>query len=147
MKVVTAKEIQELDRRAEAEYGISSLIRMENAGAGAVRAMEQHFPRLYRSRVVVVCGKGNNGGDGLVVARHLVNGGGRAPGPPLGGEGGGKGGGGGKLGGGPWAGPPTSRESPLSLPILLSMRSGGLASRGRPGGSPPRRSSSSMASG
>src|SRR3972149_3100937 len=69
MKVVTAKEIQELDRRAEAEYGISSLILMENAGAGAVRAMEQHFPRLYRSRVVVVCGKGNNGGDGLVVAR------------------------------------------------------------------------------
>src|SRR3972149_2137069 len=75
MKVVTAKEIQELDRRAEAEYGISSLILMENAGAGAVRAMEQHFPRLYRSRVVVVCGKGNNGGDGLVVARHLVHGG------------------------------------------------------------------------
>lgn len=75
MKVVTAKEIRELDRRAEAEYGISSLILMENAGTGAVRAMEQHFPRLYRSRVVVVCGKGNNGGDGLVVARHLVNGG------------------------------------------------------------------------
>ncbi|MGH7381589.1 MAG: NAD(P)H-hydrate dehydratase [Candidatus Methylomirabilales bacterium] len=75
MKVVTAKEIQELDRRAEAEYGISSRILMENAGTGAVRVMEQHFPRLYRSRVVVVCGKGNNGGDGLVVARHLVNGG------------------------------------------------------------------------
>src|SRR3989337_3855343 len=79
MKVVTSKEIQELDRRAEAEYGISSLILMENAGAGAVRAMEQHFPRLYRSRVVVVCGKGNNGGDGLVVARHLVNGGASVP--------------------------------------------------------------------
>jgi ADP-dependent NAD(P)H-hydrate dehydratase / NAD(P)H-hydrate epimerase len=73
MKVVTAKEMQELDRRAEAEYGISSLILMENAGAGAVREMERHFPALYRSRVAVVCGKGNNGGDGLVVARHLAN--------------------------------------------------------------------------
>jgi NAD(P)H-hydrate epimerase len=46
---------------------------MENAGAGAVREMERYFPRLYQSRVVLVCGKGNNGGDGLVVARHLAN--------------------------------------------------------------------------
>ncbi len=73
MKVVTAKEMQELDRRAEAEHGISSLILMENAGAGAVREMERYFPTLYRSRIAVVCGKGNNGGDGLVVARHLAN--------------------------------------------------------------------------
>ncbi len=73
MKVVTAKEMQELDHRAEAEYGVSSLILMENAGAGAVREMERYFPRLYRSRVSVVCGKGNNGGDGFVVARHLAN--------------------------------------------------------------------------
>lgn len=73
MKVVTAKEMHELDRRAEAEYGVSSLILMENAGAGAVREMEQYVPGLLRSRVAVVCGKGNNGGDGLVVARHLAN--------------------------------------------------------------------------
>ncbi|MFQ5848433.1 MAG: NAD(P)H-hydrate dehydratase [Candidatus Methylomirabilales bacterium] len=73
MKVVTAKEMHELDRRAAAEYGVSSLILMENAGAGAVREMERHFPRVCRSRVAVVCGKGNNGGDGLVVARHLAN--------------------------------------------------------------------------
>ncbi|MFQ5656941.1 MAG: NAD(P)H-hydrate dehydratase, partial [Candidatus Methylomirabilales bacterium] len=68
-----AKEMRELDRRAEAEYGIPSLILMENAGAGAVREMERYFPRLNQSRVAVVCGKGNNGGDGLVVARHLAN--------------------------------------------------------------------------
>lgn len=73
MKVVTAKEMQELDRRAAAEYGVSSLILMENAGAGAVQEMERCFPWLFRSRVAVVCGKGNNGGDGLVVARHLAN--------------------------------------------------------------------------
>ncbi len=73
MKVVTAKEMRELDRRASVEYGISSLILMENAGAGAVREIERSFPRLRRSRVAVVCGKGNNGGDGLVVARHLAN--------------------------------------------------------------------------
>jgi NAD(P)H-hydrate epimerase len=73
MKVVTAKEMQELDRRASAEYGISSLLLMENAGAGAVRVMEQLFPNLCRSKIAVVCGKGNNGGDGFVVARHLAN--------------------------------------------------------------------------
>ena len=73
MKVVTAKEMQDLDRRAAAEYGVSSLILMENAGAGSVREMERYYPGLYRSRVAVVCGKGNNGGDGLVVARHLAN--------------------------------------------------------------------------
>ncbi|MFQ5802465.1 MAG: NAD(P)H-hydrate dehydratase [Candidatus Methylomirabilales bacterium] len=73
MKVVTAKEMQELDRRAAAEYGVASLILMENAGAGSVREMAQYFPGIYRSRVAVVCGKGNNGGDGLVVARHLAN--------------------------------------------------------------------------
>lgn len=73
MKVVTAKEMQELDRRAAAEYGISSLILMENAGAGSVRTMAQLFPNLDRFKVAVVCGRGNNAGDGFVVARHLAN--------------------------------------------------------------------------
>jgi len=48
---------------------------MENAGSGVVREMERHFAGLQGSRVLVVCGKGNNGGDGLVVARHLHLGG------------------------------------------------------------------------
>jgi len=70
-KVVTASQMRELDRRATEEFGIPSLLLMENAGLQAVLEMERSFPRLRASRVAVVCGKGNNGGDGLVVARHL----------------------------------------------------------------------------
>jgi NAD(P)H-hydrate epimerase len=73
IKVVTAKEMQELDRRATAEYGIPSLLLMENAGSEATREMLVAFPALLRSRVVILCGRGNNGGDGFVVARHLLN--------------------------------------------------------------------------
>ena len=73
IKVVTAKEMQELDRRATAEYGIPSLLLMENAGVETVREMLNAFPALLRSRVVILCGRGNNGGDGCVVARHLLN--------------------------------------------------------------------------
>ncbi|MFQ5840225.1 MAG: NAD(P)H-hydrate dehydratase, partial [Candidatus Methylomirabilales bacterium] len=73
MKVVTAQEMRELDRRAMAEYGIPSLLLMENAGAGAAREIAACFPDFHRLRVLVVAGKGNNGGDGFVVARHLSN--------------------------------------------------------------------------
>jgi hydroxyethylthiazole kinase-like uncharacterized protein yjeF len=73
IKVVTAKEMQQLDRRASAEYGISSLVLMENAGSETTREMLAAFPALLRSRVVILCGRGNNGGDGFVVARHLLN--------------------------------------------------------------------------
>ncbi len=73
IKVVTAKEMQELDRRAVAEYGIPSLLLMENAGVGTVQEMLAAFPTLPRSRVAVLCGRGNNGGDGYVTARHLLN--------------------------------------------------------------------------
>lgn len=73
MKVVTASQMRDLDRRATEEFGIPSLLLMENAGLQAVLEMERAFPRLYRGRVAVVCGKGNNGGDGFVVARHLFD--------------------------------------------------------------------------
>jgi NAD(P)H-hydrate epimerase len=73
IKVVTAKEMQELDRRATAEYGIPSLLLMENAGTETVREMLAAFPALPRSRVAILCGRGNNGGDGFVIARHLLN--------------------------------------------------------------------------
>jgi NAD(P)H-hydrate epimerase len=73
MKVVTAREMREIDRRCTAEYGIPSILLMENAGLGTVREMERAFPDLGRRRVAVFCGKGNNGGDGFVIARHLAN--------------------------------------------------------------------------
>ena len=71
LNVVSAKEMQELDRRATAEYGIPSLLLMENAGAETAREMRAAFPGLAAARVVILCGRGNNGGDGFVVARHL----------------------------------------------------------------------------
>jgi NAD(P)H-hydrate epimerase len=61
-------EVRALDRRAMEEYGVSGLILMENAGRGAaelLRSLGIHGP------VVICCGKGNNGGDGFVIARHL----------------------------------------------------------------------------
>lgn len=73
ISVVTASQMRQLDRRATEEYGIPSLLLMENAGIRAVIELEHAFPHLTRYRVAVVCGKGNNGGDGFVVARHLAN--------------------------------------------------------------------------
>lgn len=73
MKVVTAKEIHEIDRLAIEEYGIPGIALMENAGAAVAREIIEHFGHVSNKKVCVFCGKGNNGGDGFVVARHLYN--------------------------------------------------------------------------
>ena len=70
MKILTAAEMREVDRRT-AELGIPNLILMENAGCRVVEFLERQYAPLSKQRIVVVCGKGNNGGDGLVVARQL----------------------------------------------------------------------------
>src|SRR5271169_1197154 len=69
MKVVTAPEMREIDRASTEKYGVPSLTLMENAGS----AVAQFILENYKSadRIAVVCGKGNNGGDGFVVARKL----------------------------------------------------------------------------
>ena len=68
----TRAEMRELDRRASEEFGVPSLILMENAGrAAADVASEMARPQV--GCVIVFCGRGNNGGDGFVVARHLAN--------------------------------------------------------------------------
>ena len=72
MKILTASQMREVDRLTTERYGIPSLLLMENAGSGVVRALELHFPDLAKLRVAICCGKGNNGGDGFVVARHLI---------------------------------------------------------------------------
>ncbi len=67
---LSCTQVRDLDRRAISEYGMSALVLMENAGRGAAEtlvALGVHGP------VVICCGKGNNGGDGLVIARHLHN--------------------------------------------------------------------------
>ncbi len=71
MFVVTAKEMRELDRLTIQKYGVSSLLLMERAGKGVAEAVMKRFPRAAKQGVLIVAGKGNNGGDGLVVARHL----------------------------------------------------------------------------
>jgi ADP-dependent NAD(P)H-hydrate dehydratase / NAD(P)H-hydrate epimerase len=69
--VFTAAEMRALDARAITEIGISGARLMENAGTGAARLIAREFAPIRNARVVVLCGKGNNGGDGFVVARRL----------------------------------------------------------------------------
>jgi ADP-dependent NAD(P)H-hydrate dehydratase / NAD(P)H-hydrate epimerase len=70
MKVVTPDQMREIDRRTM-QLGIPGLILMENAGSRVVDVLKERFDPIASQRIVVVCGKGNNGGDGLVVARQL----------------------------------------------------------------------------
>lgn len=80
--VVTPARMREIDRRASAEFGISALELMENAGqavaAETARLMRKGGESLSGRGVVVCCGRGNNGGDGLAAARHLKGMGARA---------------------------------------------------------------------
>ena len=64
--------MREADRRTIDDIGIPSLVLMENAGRQAVAAMEAMYADLMDRQVAVLCGRGNNGGDGFVVARTLV---------------------------------------------------------------------------
>jgi NAD(P)H-hydrate epimerase len=70
MKVLTAAEMREVDRRTT-EMGIPGIVLMENAGHRLVEFLAERFAPLPAQRIVVLCGKGNNGGDGMVVARQL----------------------------------------------------------------------------
>lgn len=73
MKILTSQEMKRIDRIAIEEIGIPGPVLMENAGLRVVRALRARFEDIARERVCVVAGKGNNGGDGFVVARHLAN--------------------------------------------------------------------------
>lgn len=72
-RVVTAKEMREIDRRTIKDVGVPSLLLMENAGLGVVGIIKEMLGGDEEKRVIIFCGKGNNGGDGMVVARHLFN--------------------------------------------------------------------------
>jgi ADP-dependent NAD(P)H-hydrate dehydratase / NAD(P)H-hydrate epimerase len=73
VRVTTAAEMHGLDRLAMDTYGIPGVVLMENAGAQVARILWQEFPDLQARRVAVLCGRGNNGGDGFVIARYLHN--------------------------------------------------------------------------
>jgi len=67
--ILTRQQVRDVDRRAIEHYGMSGLVLMENAGRGVADTLE----RLGATGLAVICcGKGNNGGDGFVLARHLA---------------------------------------------------------------------------
>jgi len=70
-KIVTASEMQAIDRAAIEKFGIPGLVLMENAGLAAASLIHENIPDLLEKKVLIICGKGNNGGDGFVIARHL----------------------------------------------------------------------------
>src|SRR5712691_4835881 len=72
MRVLNSAQMREADRRTISEIGIPALVLMENAGRQAVAAMEAMYSDLAERQVAILCGRGNNGGDGFVVARTLI---------------------------------------------------------------------------
>jgi NAD(P)H-hydrate epimerase len=68
IRPLSRAEVREVDRRAIEQYGVSGLVLMENAGRGCVETL---CVLGCRGPVLIVCGKGNNAGDGFVIARHL----------------------------------------------------------------------------
>ncbi len=72
MRLATIAQSREIDELAQRVYQLSDEVLMESAGALAAREIEQsYFPELNKGSIAVICGTGHNGGDGLVVARHL----------------------------------------------------------------------------
>ena len=71
MILTTASEMQEIDRRTIENFGIPGMVLMENAGRGAIRFLLEQFPEIANKTVGVIAGRGNNGGDGFVIARYL----------------------------------------------------------------------------
>src|SRR5438445_567988 len=68
MKALTAEQMREVDRLTTDRYGVPSLQLMENAGAAVADYLSQAFPDLSTRSILVLCGKGNNGGDGFGAA-------------------------------------------------------------------------------
>ncbi len=73
MKILTAEQMRIIDRTTIEEIGIPGVVLMENAGSRIAAEIMARFTDFARRNIVIVAGKGNNGGDGLVVARHLRN--------------------------------------------------------------------------
>ncbi len=73
MQVVTGAEMQSIEKQAFAAFGLSPLVVMENAGSRIVEMLKAEYGPLQGKRVHILAGTGNNGGDGLVVARQLLS--------------------------------------------------------------------------
>ena len=72
MHIVNAAQMRELDRATIETIGIPGIVLMENAGRGTAEYILRTFPESALRRIVVLCGCGNNGGDGFVIARCLM---------------------------------------------------------------------------
>lgn len=77
MRILTAAEMREADRLTTERYGVPSRTLMENAGGGVAEYVRERYTNFAAREILVLCGKGNNGGDGLVAARHLLKNGAR----------------------------------------------------------------------
>jgi len=73
IKVLSVKEIREIEEKTEKSYGISRLILMENAGRTLAESLNRISGGASGKNIIVFSGKGNNGGDGFVAARYLFN--------------------------------------------------------------------------
>lgn len=73
MLVLTCQQIRRIDQLAVNRYAMPSIILMENAGRNAAEIIKREYSYLKGRSIAIFCGPGNNGGDGLVVARHLHN--------------------------------------------------------------------------
>ena len=71
LPVVTAEQMRAIDQWAIEEIGIPGIVLMENAGKTIVKRLQEILPDIASKKVIIFCGKGNNGGDGFVIARHL----------------------------------------------------------------------------
>ena len=67
---ITPQEMREAEARASS-YGLDEAVLMENAGRAVAKVVEERFADIRERKILVVCGLGNNGGDGLVAARYL----------------------------------------------------------------------------
>ncbi len=71
MKILNSEQMRNVDKRTTERFGIPSIVLMENAAIAVIDAIEAHYPNV--DRAAVFCGTGQNGGDGLAIARHLEN--------------------------------------------------------------------------
>ncbi len=71
-RILTARQMREADRLTSEEHGVPGMTLMENAGGRVYELLAHHFAPLSEHHVVILCGKGNNGGDGMVVARKIA---------------------------------------------------------------------------
>ena len=73
-RILTARQMREADRLTIEEHGVPGMTLMENAGGRVYKLLDRRFAPLGEHHIVILCGKGNNGGDGLVVARKIAAG-------------------------------------------------------------------------